>query len=241
MSESGYGAAFRPAARKRARPALTQDAIVEAALRILDAEGAQALTFRRLAGDLGVGVASLYWHVESREVLLDLAIDAVAADFYAQLIAQAKGSTPSSWRADLRFAAATMFEAFQQRRWAAAQQLQTADRGPNQLRVWDRLGRIFESAGFTDEQGFYGLSALLSYTLGYAVQDSVNSRSPLERGDYLQGMGEFLASLDPAEFPTLVRTVGIFASHDERKQFEAGLDLLLDGLEQQLDATRRGA
>src|SRR5664280_1894832 len=73
----GFGAAFAPSTRKATRVPLSREAIVDAAVRLLDTEGADALTFRRLAGELGVGVASLYWHVDSKDVLLDLALDHV--------------------------------------------------------------------------------------------------------------------------------------------------------------------
>ena len=56
--------------RERATP-LTPDAIFERALQILDAEGLEALSMRRLASDLGVEAASLYHHVASKQALLD--------------------------------------------------------------------------------------------------------------------------------------------------------------------------
>ena len=57
-----------------ARP-LTADDVVAEAVRIVDAHGADALTMRRLADELGVAVTSIYWHVGNREELLDAVID----------------------------------------------------------------------------------------------------------------------------------------------------------------------
>ncbi|MFO1536420.1 MAG: TetR/AcrR family transcriptional regulator [Actinomycetota bacterium] len=54
---------------------LTADDVVEEAVRIVDAHGADALTMRRLADELGVAVTSIYWHVGNREELLDAVID----------------------------------------------------------------------------------------------------------------------------------------------------------------------
>ena len=220
---------------------LTQDAIVAAAIRILDEEGVGALTFRRLASDLGVGVASLYWHVASKDVLLDLALDAVAGLLYAGLPASAKKADDARhWRADLRDVAVRMYDALVRRPWSAEQQLASRDRGPNQLRIWDHLGRIVLRAGFDERRAFYALSAVLSYVLGYAVQEAAAARSDWGRAEYLSQMGEFLASLDPREFPAVVAMAEVFATHQQREQFESGLDVLLDGLEKQLAGIKSG-
>src|SRR4029453_13759363 len=70
-------------AAPRARPArapLSQDAIVHAALRVLDREGAAGLSMRRVADELGTGPASLYWHVANKDALIDLIVDRVAGE-----------------------------------------------------------------------------------------------------------------------------------------------------------------
>lgn len=58
-----YGETFKA---PRRRP-LHRDRVVAQAITILDGEGPDALTFRRLAADLGVGVATLYWHVDNKD------------------------------------------------------------------------------------------------------------------------------------------------------------------------------
>ena len=60
--------------RRRSRP-LTRDEVIDAALGIVDAAGLEALTMRRLAADLGVEAMSLYYHVPSKDVLLDWTVD----------------------------------------------------------------------------------------------------------------------------------------------------------------------
>lgn len=56
---------------KKRRNRLTKDALFEKALRIVDAEGLEALTMRRLASEVGVEAASLYHHVPNKDALLD--------------------------------------------------------------------------------------------------------------------------------------------------------------------------
>src|SRR5262245_57204067 len=69
-----------PQRERPARVPLTREAIVEAALRVVGREGAQALSMRRVAEELGTGPASLYWHVASKDALIDLIIDRVAGE-----------------------------------------------------------------------------------------------------------------------------------------------------------------
>src|SRR5437762_10968375 len=72
---------WRPVkASGRRRQPLSRQAIVEAAVRILDAEGADALTVRRLADELNTGPATLYWHIGSKDELGELVYDHVMAE-----------------------------------------------------------------------------------------------------------------------------------------------------------------
>ena len=66
-------------ARRRREP-ISRDAIVAAAIRLLDREGLAALSMRRLGDELGAGAASLYWHVGSKDGLLDLVFDEIIGE-----------------------------------------------------------------------------------------------------------------------------------------------------------------
>ncbi|SIT77884.1 TetR/AcrR family transcriptional regulator C-terminal domain-containing protein [Pontibaca methylaminivorans] len=71
---------LKPAKRARDVPALTRDRIVQAAVEILDMLGQDGLTIRKLAEHLNAGAASLYWHVETRDDVLELALDSVLGE-----------------------------------------------------------------------------------------------------------------------------------------------------------------
>jgi AcrR family transcriptional regulator len=238
---AGRKSVFSEPARRR-RPELTRETIVAAAVKILDEEGAEQLSFRRLAGALGAGAASLYWYVPSREALLDLALDAVAGEIWDALPDRARqAAEPASWRADLRSVALKMYLGLARRPWAGRQQLVSSDRGPNQLRIWDHLGRICFRAGLDERQAFYAMTAVLSYVIGYVSQETAPVHPDVEREPYLESLAEFMRSFDPDDFPALHRLVGTFVTHDQQDQFEAGLDLLLDGIARQAETTRTGA
>ncbi|HEX7162281.1 MAG TPA: TetR/AcrR family transcriptional regulator [Trebonia sp.] len=97
MTEEAAGSVIwmRPERAATGRPARhSREEITAAAIRIADFEGLDAVSMRRVAADLGAGAASLYRHVDDREDLLDLMIDATAAEY---LFAPPSGD----WLADL--------------------------------------------------------------------------------------------------------------------------------------------
>jgi AcrR family transcriptional regulator len=75
-------------------PAYTRDQVVQAAIRVADAEGLAAVTMRRVATEIGAGAMSLYTYVPTRDRLLDLMVDRVGADTRPIEIT-------GDWRADL--------------------------------------------------------------------------------------------------------------------------------------------
>ena len=230
---TGYGAAFAPRRPARERTPLSIKAIVGAAVDILDRDGGDALTFRRLAQELGVGVASLYWHVESKDVLLDLALDHVLGE-----IDLGGRSRPKDWQQDLHRTGVALYRLFLTHRWAGAQVILSSDRGPNMLTLWEYVARRLHDAGFSLQQGLDAVGLLLNHVVSSAVQESVwdetGTLSAVERRKRMRARGDVLRSLDPQRFPTIVASADIFERHDQAKQFEDGLDLILAGIAQQL-------
>jgi AcrR family transcriptional regulator len=82
-------------AEESGEPPLSRDRIVTAAMELLDAEGIDGLTMRRLAEGLGAGVMSLYWHVGNKEDVFELALDRVHE------YRPAHADHASDWRAEI--------------------------------------------------------------------------------------------------------------------------------------------
>lgn len=83
MSETSPGRLRRLAGRLADAPergGLGRDEVVRTALALLDEVGLDGLSMRRLAEGLGVQAASLYWHLQNKEELLDLLADAIYAE-----------------------------------------------------------------------------------------------------------------------------------------------------------------
>jgi TetR/AcrR family transcriptional regulator, tetracycline repressor protein len=70
-----------PAAGPAPRSApITREVVIDTAQKLIEDEGAPALTMRRLAAELGAAVTAIYWHVGNREALLDELVDRIVAE-----------------------------------------------------------------------------------------------------------------------------------------------------------------
>src|SRR3954453_7699935 len=85
----------RPQAAQERQP-LTREKIVDAALVLLEREGMQGLSMRKLAQELGAGAASLYWHVGDKEELLSLLLDRIVGE------SQVPEPDPEHWQDQVR-------------------------------------------------------------------------------------------------------------------------------------------
>ncbi|HSA53070.1 MAG TPA: TetR family transcriptional regulator [Yinghuangia sp.] len=74
-------------------PRVTRDAVLDTAMRLVRESGAQGLSMRKLAAELGVAVTSIYWHVGNREALLDELVERVLRDMGAIRV---RGRTPAA-------------------------------------------------------------------------------------------------------------------------------------------------
>lgn len=221
----------RRASAGRPRTSLTLDAILAQATRILDADGVEGLTLRRLAGELGAGVASVYWYVDDKNELLRLAYEATAGPPVRVLVE--RPIEPANWREGLRSAALELYGVVEAHPWTA-EVMNTQPRGTLVMVLWDRVGQLLSGLGFSDEMAFHAGSALMSLIGAAGNAALMESRSTEDRDSRLgRGAGE-LAALDPDEFPFVARTISTYRRHSERDQFLGGLDLLLDGIASRL-------
>lgn len=100
------------APRETETSGLTRDAVIQAALEILDAEGVEGLSMRGLADRLGVKAASLYWHLRDKEQLLELVAEAVLDRVVVPI-------SPSAWRSQVAAACEELSQILRGHRAAA--------------------------------------------------------------------------------------------------------------------------
>jgi len=227
-------ASERRAAGKGPRTSLTLEAIIDRACQLLDAEGLEALTLRRLAGELGVGAASVYWYVDGKDELIELCFTATLEKVVTDLLG--RQFDPASWKADLRTMFSDLFDLLTRHPWVAQLISSQQSRGRLVMLVWDRVGVLLGSLGLSAEESFYAGSALMGH-LGAMSLVSASQRASgtdADREVRLQRIAADIAALDPEVFPGISLSIPVLLRHTEREQFLGGLDLILDGIASRL-------
>lgn len=212
--------------------------IVAAAVRIADAEGVEAVSMRRLAGELGMATMTTYTHVADKDELLDLMRDAVAVEM---LLPE---PIPDDWREALRAIAHRTRAAYEAHPWS----LDSIPRRPrariNRLRHVEQSIGIVQRLGAPAPMGRAVLISIDDYVVGYCIRARSRQRMLASLGpeakESLRNLydpdPEVAAALAAGELPMVKK----ITSRRNRRHpfgvppdsgFEPGLDWLLDGIE----------
>jgi len=223
-------------ARKAGRPrageeTLTRERIVGAALSLVDEEGMEALSMRRLAKELGVDPMAIYHHLPNKRALLSGLIEKAFSGM------RVPGSEETGdWRERVR-------------RWARAFR-EVARAHPKlvphlasypeaaseaTLESTEELYAAFEAAGMTPTRILGAVGVVVDYLNGYALAEASGA---LGVPDEQREMLELLDSRPQGELPAMRRTLEALSGENLGTDFKFGLDVLLAGLE--ATAARRG-
>ena len=214
----------RPTARPPRAP-LNRERILRAAIALADQDGIEALTMRRLGRRLGVEAMSLYNHVTDKDDILDGMVELVTAEF------EVPTGLPG-WKSSIRSSTISAHEALRRHPWASSVIESRARSGPVRLRLLDATIGVLTGAGLPMPVVIRTLMALDSHTYGFTLQEQAWP-FPVEAAPE---MAAALAADLPAEYPNMAAMVAFVATTSPGTilEFEFGLDLLLDGLEQLL-------
>ncbi|MGW2439736.1 TetR/AcrR family transcriptional regulator [Streptomyces goshikiensis] len=208
------------------KPLLSRDLIVEAAGTLVDAEGLEAVSTRRLAAALGVSGPSLYNHFRTKDEILDAVADAVSARVDLSMFDAADGR---GWRAALHDWAHSYRGALSDHPNIVPVLARGPGRRPAGLRVADAVFGAMTAAGWPPAQATR-IGALMRYfILGSAV------------ASFARGFVDDEAAYGPADYPHLGRAHLLAERQREVDEgaFETGLAALLDGLALQYAALPR--
>ncbi|MFF2073761.1 TetR/AcrR family transcriptional regulator C-terminal domain-containing protein [Kitasatospora sp. NPDC058162] len=219
-----------------ATPALTREALTQAALRVLERDGLDGLSMRKVAAEVGVKAASLYWHVRNKQELLDLLSDAILASAEPP-------PRQADWRVELYEYCASYRRLLLGNRDAAKVVAGRLAPGPYLFNLLeDQLDRL-RSAGFSDAD-----TAMASYLLGAFVQGFVlQEQSPLSaaealgasRRDIAADAGNLFRGLPPEQYPNLTDLADHITGPDMDARFDFCVQRVLDGLAALLPPDRR--
>jgi AcrR family transcriptional regulator len=207
------------------REALSRERILRQALAIVDREGLDAISMRRVGEALGVEAMSLYHHVANKAAILD--------GIFEIVLGQLPAAQPSaSWQATLR---------------ARARALRAALRAhPNALPIFatrpavtpaaiahvEAVLDVLQRAGFSADEAISALQVLTAFVVGHSIA-AYAPRPPDEASQPAYDR------LDDKQFPRVREAARLLLTHDLEAELEFGLDALFAGLEVRLARPRR--
>ncbi len=205
------------------RHTLSRGRIIDAALRLLDAEGFEAVTMPRLAKSLGVGTMSLYRHVADKDDLVNAVAEHVLSG-----VAVPDGE-PDDWEGRVVGYLRALREAALSH---PALSRILAERGLTVGPVFDQLEAvhaILRTAGFSDLDAVRTFYALLTYVFGFVVWELPRVHQQPAK-TYTAAWNDALDHLDPAAYPNLHALRRQLTTTASPEQFEYGLEHLLRSL-----------
>lgn len=207
------------------RPALDLGTIVAAAVRLADTEGLERLSMRRLAQELGVQAMSLYHHVPNKENLLDRMVDAVFAEIE-------KPAAGGPWREAMARRARSARQVLNRHRWATPLMDSRREPGPSTLGHHEAVLDCLRVGGFSVALAAHAFSLLDAYIFGFVLQEqALPFESPEEARAVATAIGDQMGGAYPRMTEMLMQHV-LKGDYDYALEFDYGLELILDGLEQ---------
>ena len=210
------------------RPRITREVLIQQSLDLLDEDGIEGLTMRRLAARTKIKAASLYNHVSGKDELLALAADAICGELR-------DADSNRNWRSQLAALAIEFRRVLLSHRDGARVLAATAPIGPHRLQIIERVLNVLVRAGFSAGEVTDAAWVHNSYVVGFVLDETL--RSPRHRASIQRSRENerrWLRSLSKRQYPTLVSLANELVHAPPDRRFEFGLNALLDGFELRL-------
>ena len=213
--------AQRTEAKQRAK--LTRERVIAAALQIMDEEGLEAVSMRRVGRELGVEAMSLYHHVHDKEDLLLGIREQLLSEFIDPGIdgdweLRARRAA-RSWRQVLRAHPNGIGLISAPKRFAMT---------PTALRPTETALRLLREIGLSEDEAVKAFCALGGFIVGFVMFEIGVTRVSGEGQP--PSPGELTATIPTDEFPCFMTSLPYLMSGDIDQRFEYGLDLFIAGI-----------
>ncbi|TDD33261.1 TetR/AcrR family transcriptional regulator [Actinomadura sp. KC06] len=211
------------------KPRLSRERIIEAAIALLDAEGVNGFSMRRLAARLGAGTMSLYEYVAAKEDLLDLALDAALAEI------EIVTDPDATWRDVLTRQLTHSRKVMLGHPWIPALVGTRPLLGPGALARSEQIFAALDRAGLKGPTLTAAVSAVSGYVHGFVAEELAwrsRFRDPAAEA-HLRDQAEQLLRDRASDYPALAKTFRA-GEADFDSGFKLGLSIVLDGIETRL-------
>lgn len=215
----------------RDRPAkapLSEDAILDVALRILRVEGLEAVTMRRLASELDTGPASLYVYFAGRQALREAMLDR-ASD-----LIELQEPDPARWREQVHRLTNSVLAVLEAHPGLAEVAVANPPTGERSMRFAENLLALLRAGGVSDRDAAWAIDILPLITTASAVETAVHQRRMADEGSSWEEtaarLDQVFEALSHDEFPNLTELRRELTSGDGDARFNFAIDVFLEGL-----------
>lgn len=202
---------------------LSQDLILQAAKLIVQADGLESLSMRKLAAELNVKAMSLYNHIKNKDHLIHLLLD----DVVSQITLPQENE---NWQCEMVKRAESAHQVFLKNSWSLMPLLSRINSGPAMLRYIDRSLACLHYAGFSLPEADQILNYFDSYIYGFTL---IELQFPIQSENYLSTTEEMLPALPQKDYPAMHQLSMILLQnkYDGKQNFVSGIQTILKGLE----------
>jgi AcrR family transcriptional regulator len=203
------------------RGQLNHAAIVRAAVDMIERDGEDAVSMRRLAAELGYGAMSLYNHIPNKDALLDAVAEYVFRDFESPVDAG------TGWQDQARALVHTFRRVARRYPRCINVVIMRQLNSPTGLRPLESALATARAAGFDGVTAVRITRTFVAYALGSLVNEARLTRRELDA----ELDGQPYADLDATQFPNIADLADTLLRFDHEADFEFGLDLLITAVE----------
>jgi AcrR family transcriptional regulator len=217
-------------------------------LPLLDAEGLDALTMRRVAEELGTGPASLYAHVAHKEDLVAALLDRIIGEL------ELPGEPDSKrWQEQVKEFARRSRAIYGRHADIVRASIGSIPSGDNALHMIEWLLSVLLAGGVSPQVAAWGVDILGLYITATAYEESLeelqhaggevhwsrHDRDPTTLAAFQEEVRDWFETLPADRYPTLVSMAGPLTTGDDDERFEFGLEVLVRGIASTVSEPRR--
>ena len=225
--EARIDALQQPAPSRPRKPAITVGRIVDAAFAIVERDGYETLTMRRVAAALETGPASLYAHVRNKDELDGLLVSALSRELTLP------APDPTRWRSQVVDVCGQLRDQYLRYPGIARAALSAAPIGLDALRVSEGLLAIVLAGGVPPRDAAWAIDATLLYVGAYCLEASLHRDPVADTDGRVVDRSELVARLrmlPTSHFPRTVEHAEDIGAGEGHDRFDFTVELVLRGL-----------